>query len=78
MVDVETIIQGGAVGISVFLIILIAFILRKVFTLMGNHMNHNTEALTKLSEKIEKDVEAQKDTAQTMRDLKDVMSRKKR
>lgn len=38
--DVQTIIQGGAVGISILLIGLIAFILRSVYRLVTNHMDH--------------------------------------
>ena len=44
---------------------------------MGNHINHNTEAwnknteaLAKLSEKIDEDIKAQKETAEALRCLK--------
>lgn len=42
--DLQTIIQGGAVGIAVLLIILLYFILKWGAKFFGNHMNHNTEA----------------------------------
>lgn len=44
---------------------------------MGNHTNHNTdawnrntEALTRLSDKIEEDIKAQKETAETLRSFR--------
>ena len=60
--DIQTIIQGGAVGICIFLIILVAFIIKKVFNFMGNHITDNTEALQELKD--------------TMRELKDFLMRK--
>ncbi len=42
--DVQTIIQGGAVGISVLLIILIGAIIKWLFRFFGNHIDHNTKS----------------------------------
>ena len=47
--NIETIIQGGAVGISVLLIITLIIVLKAVFKMMGNHVNHNTAALNKVA-----------------------------
>ncbi len=47
--DIQTIIQGGAVGISVLLIILLGFIIKLIFTFMGNHINHNTKSNQELT-----------------------------
>jgi len=49
----QTIIQGGAVGVAISLIILIYFILKWIFKILGNHINHNTEILTKLNGSLE-------------------------
>ena len=43
--DLQTIIQSGAVGIAVLLIILITFILKWVFKLVNNHITHSTDAM---------------------------------
>ena len=58
--DLQTIIQSGAVGIAVLLIILITFILKWVFKLVNNHITHstdamvgNTKALTSLKDSID-------------------------
>ncbi len=42
--DIQTIIQGGAVGISVLLIVLFGFVIKKIFTFMENHIDHNTKS----------------------------------
>ena len=67
----------GLAGISLALIGLSALVLNQLFKLMGNHINHNTEAwnrnteaLAKLSEKIDEDIKAQKETAEALRCLK--------
>jgi len=49
MPDIQTIIQGGAVGIAVLLIILIIFILKRVFELISNHIAHSTDAIKELT-----------------------------
>jgi len=46
--DIATIIQGGAVGISIALILLIAYIVKNVIALFKNHIQHNTEAQVEL------------------------------
>lgn len=50
---VQTIIQGGAVGVLVLLILVMWKMSGKVLELFANHINHNTEAFTKLSTAIE-------------------------
>ncbi|MCF7836025.1 MAG: hypothetical protein K9M15_02795 [Candidatus Marinimicrobia bacterium] len=51
---VQIVIQGGAVGLC-------AFIMYILWKLIGNHMNHNTEVLTKNTE--------------VLTDLKDVITK---
>ena len=77
MPDITTLTEYGAIGICISLILLIAFILNRVFKFMGNHIEHNTEAwnknteaLTKLTGKIDEDIIAQKETAQALRSIK--------
>ena len=45
----KSIIEGGAVGLAVALIILIYFILKWNFKIVGNHIDENTKVLTELS-----------------------------
>jgi len=73
MPDLTPLVESGIVGICIALIMLFGLMLRWFLKLVGNHMNHNTEVLTKLVEKIDNDVEAQKDTAEALRDLKAVI-----
>lgn len=47
--DLATIIQGGAVGLAAGLILLVAFIIKKVFCLMNNHITSNTKATNELA-----------------------------
>ncbi len=76
MEELSQLAEYGLAGISISLVILVGFILNRVFKFMGNHINHNTdawnkntEALTCLTEIIKRDIEAQKDTAETIRQL---------
>ena len=46
--DLSTLVQGGAVGISIALILLIAYIVKNVIALFKNHIQHNTEAQVEL------------------------------
>ena len=63
MDNLQTIIQGGAVGIAVALILAIVYLVKwfikagekkdEIFTqVMGNHVNHNTKTLTQLNDTI--------------------------
>ena len=63
MENLQTIIQGGAVGIAIVLIWAIVYLVKwfikagekkdEVFTqVMSNHINHNTKALTQLNDTI--------------------------
>lgn len=63
--------EYGLVGICLFSLILVGWLSYVVFKLSANHINHNTEALTKMTDKLEEDIVAQKETAETMRELKD-------
>ena len=47
--DIAQITEYGAIGIAAGLIILIYFILKWVFKILGNHMNHNTDAIKGLT-----------------------------
>lgn len=65
--------QQGLAGICIALIGLIALLLNQLFKFMGNNTdawNKNTEALTRLSDKIEEDIKAQKETAETLRSFR--------
>jgi len=73
MENVQQFIEGGIAGICVLLILLLGFILRWIFKLVGNHINSNTAILTKLSERIDRDIEAQDRTADALKDLKEVI-----
>lgn len=43
--DLQQFVESGAIGLAVLLIILISLILKWVFKLVGNHMNHSTDAM---------------------------------
>ena len=59
----------GSAGISIFLIIAIVFIIKRLFDFMENHIKHNTEVVTKLKEKLEQDIEVGKETHQLLRNF---------
>jgi len=50
--NVSSLVQGGAVGISIALIILFAYFMRLVFKFAGNHINHLTEAINNVCENL--------------------------
>lgn len=52
--DIEFIIQGGAVGVALFLAFILWKLMGQIITLVSNHLNHNTRALEKLSNLIDK------------------------
>ena len=47
--EIQQITEYGAVGLAAGLIILIYFILKWVFKILGNHVNHNTDAIKSLA-----------------------------
>ena len=49
MPDLTTLVEYGSVGIAVALIILIAYIIKIGLNLIGNHINHNTDAIKELT-----------------------------
>ncbi len=54
----DTVIQGGAVGVAIALIILMYFFIKWFTKIISNHINHNTEVLTELKGLIKRDFEA--------------------
>jgi len=75
--------EYGIAGVCIALIVLMGFIINRVFKFMGNHITHemdswnkNTEALTKLAERIDMDIKAQQETTETLRDLKEIIKSK--
>lgn len=52
MDGIEVLAKYGSTGIAIALVALLWLIVRKVLKLVGNHIKHNTEALTKLSDSI--------------------------
>lgn len=53
--EITSLAQYGLTGVSIALIIALIVIIKAVLTYNGNHINHNTKALTKLCEKIDAD-----------------------
>ena len=49
---VQAIIQGGAIGVLVLLILVMWKMSIKILELFSNHVTHNTSALTELKEAI--------------------------
>lgn len=45
--------QYGLTGVAIATITALVIVVKKVLTLVGNHISHNTEALTKLEDAIE-------------------------
>lgn len=50
---IQTVIQGGAVGIAVLLVLALILVIKWFVKLVSNHINHNTSALTKLNQTID-------------------------
>ena len=76
--------QYGLAGISISLVGLIGLLISRVFKFMGNHVDHNTkawnrntEALTRLSGKINEDIKAQKETSKTLMDLQSIIEKQR-
>ncbi len=45
--------EFGAIGVAMAMIGLFAFLLPKFLKIIGNHINHNTAALTKLNDVVD-------------------------
>ncbi len=73
MPDLTQLAQYGLAGVCIALIILIGFIIHRVFKLVGNHIDHNTKVLTKLEGKIDYDIKAQKETTKAMIEVKEFL-----
>ena len=50
MENIDTLIQGGAVGLAILAIGALVYLMKIMLKIVGNHINHNTEALTKNAE----------------------------
>lgn len=57
----QLLIQGGAVGIALALIVSLTILVKGVFKMVGNHMNANTASNERLSNKIEEFIDIVKD-----------------
>jgi len=73
MPDLTFLADKGLAGISIALIILLGWIVYWFVKVVSNHIQHNTAVLTKLESKIDYDIKAQKETTQTMREVKDIL-----
>lgn len=80
MEELTSLAQYGLSGISIALVVLTGLVLDRLFKLMGNHIEHNTEAwnknteaLTELTNKIKEDISAQKETAETIKHLQETL-----
>lgn len=81
--EISQLAQYGLAGVCIALIALIGLLSNRFFKYMGNHTQHetsawlkNTEALTKLTGKVEEDIVAQKETTATLRGLQEVINNK--
>jgi len=54
MQELTSLAQYGLTGVSISLIVLLGFFVKKLFTLVQNHMDHNTDAMNRLANVIEK------------------------
>ena len=52
MENIQQIIEGGAIGLAVLALLLVAYLIKLMFKFFGNHIRHNTTALTELKEAI--------------------------
>jgi len=64
---IQLVVQFGAVGIALYLVYCQTKERKEYLKIIGNHIDHNTKALTKLIGFIEKDVEVTKDLAEVVR-----------
>lgn len=78
--EVSQLAQYGLSGVCIALIVLIGFMFNRTSKSMDNHIDHNTQAwnknsevLTKLVAKMDEDIKAQKQTAETLRQLQNTI-----
>lgn len=76
----KTLVSMGVTGIAIALIALIWFLIQSNNTIVGNHIDHSTEAiiqntkvLTELTASVTNSNEVQGETVQVLRELKDVI-----
>ena len=84
MEEITQLAQYGLSGVCIALVVLIGYLSSKAFKFSGNHVDHNTEAwiknteaLTKLSGKIEADTKAQKEMTGVLRDIQGAIKDKR-
>lgn len=82
--DITALASYGLSGVCIALVILIGFLFNRISTMMSNHIDHNTEAwninskvLTQLTAKMDEDIKAQQQTAETLRDLQHIIQNQK-
>lgn len=71
--DLIPLAQYGVVGLCVGFLVLFGVIIKYLFDFMKNHIKHNTEAMEGVKNKLGEDIEAQKETSNTLRELKDYL-----
>ena len=78
----ETIIQAGAVGISLTLIALLYYLLKMVFDFIKSHIRHNTEVTGRNTEVmiemigyIKENAGVVKESAEIMREVKNLLKK---
>lgn len=69
MTEIQTIIEGGSIGICAFTLGILLWTIKKCLCISGNHIKHNTETQTKLIEKIKQDIDVGRETLQVLRSL---------
>jgi uncharacterized protein YoxC len=50
--DVQTLIQGGAVGLALALILVLYFVLKMLFKIITNHLDHQSKTMKGLEKAI--------------------------
>lgn len=76
MPDLAGLAEYGATGIALALIVLFGLTIKWFVKVVSNHINHNTEVLTKLNGKIDYDIKTGKKTQEVLNKLEAFLEEK--
>ena len=73
MPDFSIFTEYGLAGVCIALIVLLAFVILKIFNLLGNHITTNTKIMQKVDDNVDKNTEATQANTEVLREMKNLL-----
>ncbi len=73
MPDFSIFTEYGLAGVCIALIVLLAFVILKVFNLMGNHLESNIKTMQKIDDNVDQNTKATEANTEVLREMKNLL-----